>query len=102
VQSWFVSANYDQFFEQDEFLAAAGTELSAPAYGLLGASAGLTLADAKGKPRLSVILIGQNLTDAIYQNHLSRLRYADTNNATGRRGIFNPGLNVSFRVVVPI
>ncbi len=102
VQSWFVSANYDHFFEQDEFLAAAGTELGAAAYGLLGASAGMTLADAKGKPRMSVILIGQNLTDAIYQNHLSRLRYADTNNVTGRRGIFNPGLNVSLRLVVPI
>ena len=102
VRSWFVSANYDYFFEQNEFLAEGGTELANPAYGLLGASAGLTLANAKGQPRLTFMLIGSNLTDEIYQNHLSRLRYAETNNVTGRRGIFAPGTNISFRIIVPI
>ncbi len=102
VRSWFVSANYDHYFAQNEVLAAAGTELTNPAYGLLGASAGLTIADGKGKPRLTFMLIGTNLTDEIYQNHLSRLRYADVNRATGRRGIFGAGSNLSLRLVVPL
>jgi iron complex outermembrane receptor protein len=97
-----VTANYDYYFRQDEFLAAAGTELPNAAYGLLGASAGVTFADRRGKPWATLMVTAQNLTDEVYQNHLSRLRYAAVNNATGRRGIFSPGMNVGVRLVVPL
>jgi iron complex outermembrane receptor protein len=33
-----------------------------------------------------------------YQNHLSRLKYAAINEATGRVGVFNMGRNFSFKV----
>lgn len=102
VKSWFLTANYDYYFRQDEFLAAAGTELPNAAYGLLGASAGVTFADRRGKPWATLMVTAQNLTDEVYQNHLSRLRYAAINNATGRRGIFSPGTNVGVRLVVPL
>ena len=43
-----------------------------------------------------------NLLNKAYQNHLSRLKYTDINRVTGRRGIFNMGRNITFKVVVPI
>ena len=55
----------------------------------------------RGKKRLSVYLIGSNLTDVAYQNHLSRLKYADINVVTGRRGVFNMGRNITLKVEVP-
>jgi iron complex outermembrane receptor protein len=40
--------------------------------------------------------------DNAYQNHLSRLKYTDENSITGRRGVFNMGRNVTFKVVLPM
>lgn len=46
----------------------------------------------KGKTRLSLYIIGSNLTDQAYMPHLSRLKYM---------GIANMGRNVSFKMVLP-
>lgn len=46
----------------------------------------------KGKTRLSLYIIGSNLTDQAYMPHLSRLKYI---------GIANMGRNISFKLVVP-
>lgn len=43
-----------------------------------------------------------NLADIAYQDFLSRLRYADVNNVTGREGVFNMGRNFSFKVNIPL
>jgi iron complex outermembrane receptor protein len=50
----------------------------------------------------SIFLTGDNLFDRAYQNHLSRLKYADINERTGRRGVFNMGRNVTLKVVIPV
>jgi iron complex outermembrane receptor protein len=42
-----------------------------------------------------------NILDTGYQDHLNRLKYAPENPATGRRGVFNMGRNVSVKVVFP-
>jgi iron complex outermembrane receptor protein len=42
------------------------------------------------------------LTNKAYQSHLSRLKYADKNQATGRTGVYNMGRNIGFKLVVPI
>ena len=36
-----------------------------------------------------------------YQNHLSRLKYAAENIATGRNGVFNMSRNFSIKVNIP-
>ena len=46
----------------------------------------------RGKTRLSLYLIGTNLTDRSYMPHLSRLKYI---------GIANMGRNVTVKLVVP-
>jgi len=43
-----------------------------------------------------------NLTDVCYQDHLNRLKYADVNVLTGRRGVFNMGRNVVLKISIPI
>ena len=42
------------------------------------------------------------MTDVAYQNHLSRLKYADENPLTGRSGVFDMGRNLTFKLTVPI
>lgn len=46
----------------------------------------------RGKKRMSLYLIGTNLTDAVYVPHLSRLKEI---------GIYNMGRNLTFKVDIP-
>jgi len=87
----FVSLNVDWNMAQNHFYAAGGTETATPAYCLLGASAGTDIV-IKGKTRLSLYLVGSNLTNAAYYPHLSRLKYI---------GIYNMGRNITVKLVVP-
>lgn len=87
----FVSLNLDWNMAQNHFYAAGGTETATPSYLLLGASAGTDIV-IKGKTRLSLYIIGSNLTNQVYLPHLSRLKYI---------GIANMGRNVTFKLVVP-
>ena len=96
----FVALNVDWNLAQNRFYAKDNTETATPSYVLLGASAGTDIF-IKGKKRLSIYLIGSNLTDVAYQNHLSRLKYADLNVVTGRRGVFNIGRTITVKVEVP-
>jgi iron complex outermembrane receptor protein len=41
-----------------------------------------------------------NLMDTAFQNHLSRLKYAPENPATGRVGVFNMGRSFNVKAVV--
>ena len=56
----------------------------------------------KGKKVAELYVTADNLLNRAYQNHLNRLKYADENVVTGRRGIYNMGRNITFKVVVPI
>ena len=92
----------EQNFAQNRFFGAFDTETATPAYTLFNAGLGGDVADAQGKTLFSLYLTCNNLFDVAYQSHLSRLKYADYNYATGRRGIFNQGRTVSVKLVVPI
>lgn len=97
----FVAINLDWNMTQDRFYGKDGTETATPSYALLGASAGTDIM-YRGKKRASLYLIGSNLTDAVYQSHLSRLKYAPVNPLTGVMGVFNMGRNITLKLVVPI
>ncbi len=43
-----------------------------------------------------------NLTDVAYQSNMSRLKYTDINNVTGRTGVYNMGRNFSIKLLIPI
>ncbi len=97
----FVSVGLDYNFKQNHYYKADNTETATPAYALLNATVGTDI-NVHGKHVASVYVIGSNLTDKVYQSHLSRLKYADVNPVTGRQGVSNMGRNITFKVVVPL
>ena len=97
----YFAARMDWCLKQDHYYAAYDTETATPSYLLLGLSAGTEIL-IKGKKVAELTLIVDNLADVCYQDHLSRLKYADWNVVTGRRGVFNMGRNIVFKLAVPI
>ncbi len=86
----FVALRFDHRFAQNHYLP--GTETATPAYSLLGAAISTEIRFS-GRRLATLSLIADNLTDAVYTDHLSRLKYT---------GIRNPGRNISVRLEVPI
>ena len=97
----YVAASLDSYLRQSHIYSADQTETVTPAYTLLSLSAG-TDVQLKGKKVCELYFTVDNLFDKAYQNHLSRLKYADLNTVTGRQGVYNKGRSVTFKVVVPI
>ena len=91
----------DCYLKQTHIYSADETETATPAYALLSLSTGTDLL-VKGKKVAEIYITADNLLNKAYQNHLSRLKYADENMVTGRRGVYNMGRNITFKVVVPI
>ncbi len=97
----FVALNLDSYLRQTHIYSADETETETPGYALLNLSAGTDIL-VKGKKIAECYITANNLLDKAYQNHLSRLKYADENAVTGRRGVYNMGRNIIFKVVIPI
>jgi iron complex outermembrane recepter protein len=96
----FIKAELDNTFSQDNPFTGFNTENATPAYSLLNAAIGVEW--KKGRRTIANVFFGaNNITDKIYQNHLSRLKYAPENMATGRMGVFNMGRNFSIKLNVP-
>ncbi len=89
-------------FDQNHYYSAFGTETATPGYFLLNAGFGGSIGSVKGMEFCKVYVVADNLLDLGYQSHLSRLKYAPMNLATGRQGVFNMGRNVSLKVLVPL
>lgn len=98
----YVSVGVEHYFRQNHYYRVAGTETATPAYTLLNASLGTDILLRGGRKLCELYIIADNLLDCAYQSHLSRLKYADINNITGRQGIFNPGRNITFKVIFPV
>lgn len=98
----YVKAELDNIFRQSRAFTAFNTETTTPGYSLLNAGAGADIVNAKGNILFTLNFAANNITDVAYQNHLSRLKHAPQNLATGRNGVFNMGRNFSFRVNVPL
>ena len=101
IQNFYAKIELDNTFEQDNYFAAYNTETATAGYSLLNAGLGADFVSSKGKLLFSLYFTASNLTDVAYQNHLSRLKYAAENMATGRIGVFNMGRNFSFKVNIP-
>ena len=97
----FVALGLECNLPQTHYYKVDDTETRTPGYALLSLSAGTDLNIHKKKVA-EFYIIAENLLDKAYQNHLSRLKYCDVNNATGRQGVYNMGRNIVFKLVVPI
>ena len=101
LNNLYVAAGLDCYLKQTHIYRADDTETKTPGYALLSLSAGSDI-QVKGRKIAELYITADNLLDKAYQNHLSRLKYADVNAATGRRGVFNMGRNITFKIVVPL
>lgn len=101
ITNGYVMVGFENYWKQDKFYAAYDTETKTPGYALLnfGMGADFTF---RGSTLFSLYVNANNLTDVAYQSHLSRLKYADVNNATGRTGVYNMGRNVSVKLIIPL
>ncbi len=97
----YLAAGLDCYLKQSNIYSADDTETVTPGYALLSLSAGTDI-QVKGRKIAEIYITADNLLNKAYQNHLSRLKYADENVITGRRGVYNMGRNITFKVVVPI
>jgi iron complex outermembrane recepter protein len=101
VSNTFIKAEVENYLKQDKFYSAFGTETETPAYTLINAGIGTTFL-AGSRTLCTLIVNVNNIADVAYQSHLSRLKYGETNNPTGRTGVYNMGRNISFKLIVPL
>jgi len=92
----------ENYFTQNKFYAAFGTETATPDYTLLNCGAGTDVISKHKTTIFSLYISANNLTDVAFQSHLSRLKYEGINYLTGRTGVYNMGRNISFKLIVPI
>lgn len=102
LQNLYVKVEGEYYFPQNDFYGAYGTETATSGYLLMSAGAGVEIVNAHNAVWCKVYLSVSNLFDTRYQSHLSRLKYAPVNPATGERGVFNPGRNISVKAIVPL
>ena len=101
LNNLYVAAGLDCYLKQTHIYSADDTETTTPGYALVSLSAGTDI-QVKRRKVAELYITADNLLNKAYQNHLSRLKYADENIVTGRRGVYNMGRNITFKLVVPI
>lgn len=101
VRNLAVKFEVERSFAQKKAFTAYETETETPGYTLFNAGISTDIT-AKNKTLFSIYFNAINITDVAYQNHLSRLKYAAVNEATGRQGVFNMGRNYTFKINVPL
>ncbi|MVT11880.1 TonB-dependent receptor [Chitinophaga tropicalis] len=102
MQNAYAGVQMDLTFAQNDVFYAYQTETTTKGYTLLNAGIGTDFVNKKNKVLFSLHVAANNITDVAYQNHLSRLKYAPENEATGRVGVYNMGRNFSVKVAIPI
>jgi iron complex outermembrane recepter protein len=101
ISNCFIKVELDNTFKQSKAFTAFDTETATAAYTLLHVGLGADI-NARGKTLFTINFSINNIGDIAYQNHLSRLKYAAENMATGRLGVFNMGRNFSMKVNMPL
>ena len=102
LRNFYFKVEMETNFQQNKPFFAYNTETATPGYTLLNSGIGTDIINKKEKTIFSIHFAGINLTNAAYQNHLSRLKYTDVNMVTGRVGVFNMGRNFSLKVNIPL
>lgn len=102
LKNFYVKIEVENTFKQSHPFTAYNTETATPAYTLMNAGIGTDIVNKKGNPVLTINFIVTNIADIAYQSHLSRLKYAAENMATGRTGVYNMGRNFSIKINIPI
>ncbi len=97
----YISIGLETNLKQNHIYSAYGTETPTPSYSFLNMALGTELMH-RGHRIATLVVSANNLTDKAYQNHLSRLKYADVNQTTGRQGVFNMGRSFGIKLQIPL
>src|SRR5579862_2907459 len=104
LKNAFVKIQVAWYAAQNRAYTAYGTETPTPGYTLFNAGFGSGISNKNGKTIVNIYVMGNNLFDVAYFDHLSRLKYflygpEDTNPA---HGIHNMGRNIAFKLDFPL
>lgn len=102
LSNTYLKFSVDHYFKQSKVFSAYETETPTSGYTLLGFGIGTQIKAFGKKDFINLYVSGENLANIAYQSHLSRLKYAPENLATGRTGVYNMGRNFSFKMVLNI
>lgn len=100
----FVKVQMEYYAAQNRAFIAYNTETPTAGYTLFNAGVGGSFTNKKKQTIVSVYLMGNNLFNTAYYDHLSRLKYflfspTDTNPT---HGIYNMGRNISLKLDFPL
>lgn len=95
-------AEADNNLAQNRYLGLYQTETATPGYTLLNGLVNMQIQYTKNHVLQFQVAI-DNLLNAAYQSHLSRLQYFEYYEASpnGHMGIYNMGRNVCFKTIIP-
>ena len=104
IKHAFAKIQVEYYATQNRIFSAYGTETATPGYTLFNAGVGGGITNRKGAIFMNVYIMGNNLFNVAYQDHLNRLKYFEEypGNFTGHNGIYNMGRNISFKISFPI
>lgn len=102
ISNFYIKFEMDNTFTRNNVFTAYNTETKTMGYTLLNAGFGFDIVNKDKKTVFNFGFSALNLGDVAYQNHLSRLKYAGENLATGRTGVINMGRNFSIKLNVPL
>lgn len=104
IKHGFAKLQVEYYAAQNRIFSAYNTETATPGYALLNAGVGGNFTNKKGATVMSLYIMGNNLLNTGYQDHLSRLKYFESypGNFTGRNGIYNMGRNISIKLAFPL
>jgi len=105
----FIKLQMEYYAAQNRIYSAFGTETATPGYTLFNAGIGGSFVNKQGNTVCSVYIMGNNLFDVAYWDHLSRLKYFYGNyqnpapdDNPREHGIYNMGRNISFKLDFPL
>ena len=100
----FVKVELAWYAAQNRVYLTDNTETPTPGYTLFNAGIGTGITNKQGKIFMNIYIMGNNLFDIAYEDHLSRLKYFEPypNDPRPYHGIYNMGRNISFKIDVPL
>jgi iron complex outermembrane receptor protein len=100
----FIKLQLEYSAPQNRVMLAYNTETPTGGYALFNAGIGGRFADKKGKTIVNIYLMGNNLFNTAYYDHLSRLKYFffSPSDTTPSHGIYNMGRNISLKLDFPL
>ncbi len=96
-----IKTEIENQFAQNNIFSGNNTETITPSFTLINFGFGTDFKMSNNQ-KINFYLSINNIADVSYQNHLSRLKYTDFNNATQRMGVFNMGRNFSVKINIPL